>query len=191
MGDRVAIVRHTHSTNTLLSTQTSTAMATTVLSTFEELLAGPVTSWAIAQFTTQLATLEMKAFPLALFSARLASLPTLEITFRMHATVFARNRARRARACAPRPADMRADQYTATLQFAALMNSTHATLATLPGARVTTFQSGTTKDWAICRSCRASNLNFMTTRPIFSLDKLLAFSCARLTTVALTAVETG
>ena len=49
-GDRDAIVFVTYDANALLSAQASAAMSPT--SALEELFAGLITSWAIAQFTT-------------------------------------------------------------------------------------------------------------------------------------------
>ena len=62
------------------------------------------------------------------------------------------------------------------------MHSTHSTLATCPRALVITFQSGQTRDWAICWSGRAGNVDVMATWPIVSLNQLLALLGARFAT---------
>lgn len=111
-------------------------------------LAGFITSWSIAQLTTQSGTFVMAAFPLTFHVTRDTQLATCLITMVMYATIFTLGGAWWTFS-AGRLTVMRTNQHAPALLLTPLMYATHSTFATRARATVTTFQGYITANCAV------------------------------------------
>lgn len=134
LGNRITIVLFcADSTNALRFAHQPTANVIAV----HDFDAGLVTSGPVTNLVALLVALVMHTFPRTWITTRSAWLSTSLITLAVGATIFTRLGTWRAWHAAPFSTAMRTKQHTFTFLCAALVNSTHSTLTTMPRALVT------------------------------------------------------
>lgn len=184
-----AIIAVTNSTDAwLLSTQTATDMA--AASTQHDSVARFITSWPVAKLSTQLGTLVMTTLPRAHLTTQFTQLAARFLAIAVHASVFAFPGTWWTRHDARLFTLVRTNQQTTTLGPASFVNSPHSALSASSRTLVTTNQIRRARYWAIFWRGRAGDSHIVSTWPLSPLHKLLAFFCARFSTMVSTPMTT-
>ena len=181
-----ASVCHAHSTNAFLFAHQTTAN----MVAGQNFLAGLIASGSVTYLVASFEALIMLTFPRTRFTTWHTLLTALFVAFTVDTAVFTIAGTRWAWRGTGLFTHMRTNQHGPAPRVTSLVQSTISTLAAPPRARVTTFQSGLTRHWAICWCGRAGNGDFVSTWPITSPHQLLTFSCTWLFAIVLADVAT-